>query len=157
MLRWLACQMTRVRERRAEAAKQRPLKHEVAFLRGLAADARRWRRPHIRPSESPRLIIDGEEVGYLEWQGYDMPWDYGRFHPLPAFEKHRGILDRVEALWALTDQADLTDEESEELHRELFDLMEQVDAMVRVGYIGVYANRVRDFKIHGGQFEYKQA
>ena len=71
------------------------------------------------------------------------------------FEKHRAIFDRIEALWNSPRDDSLSDEEIDQSETEKYALMAQVDELVRIESEDGKSQRVRDFKIQRGWFEYK--
>ena len=73
-----------------------------------------------------------------------MFWLLGRFHPAPAFEKHRLVFETLEALWMKEDGD------------EAGDLLEQINGWgLTVEDEEGRVRGVTDFKINQGKFEHK--
>jgi hypothetical protein len=97
-------------------------------------------------------MLDGEPVGRLEYTGIDNFWLYGKFHPLPAFQKCSQLFERLEAVWSCnTEEDDLIQNENDPL-----DIQDKANGLdLQVKHESGMVVRVRDFKIQQGVFEHK--
>jgi hypothetical protein len=103
------------------------------------------------------LLCGDRELGELEVNGIDNYWIYGRFHPLPAFAYHAALFDRLEHAWAAEEMPIDTDGlvfDGCEDALQLQDEVNRLGLVVRSSSGAVH--RIRDFKIQGGEYEYKR-
>ena len=104
------------------------------------------------------LMLGNEKLGVLTDTSVDMFWNYGKFHPLPPFEKYKSLFEQLEVEWN-KDYSEHPQNEDSELseHRNLaYEIQEQVENLgLTVLYSSGKLNKIRDFKIQDGMFEYK--
>ena len=91
------------------------------------------------------LLINGVEVGELEYQGIDNFWQYGKFIPYSNFHDYSKIFSDYE-------------KSSHEDSKDTVDLLEKInklDLSIHIEGKNLKSIKNKDFKIIGNEFEHK--